>query len=217
MTSINRRTAALSLLTALAGACAGCAALPQDRLAPSGPSRGRVYLFRGLNGIFSTGLDAIGRRLAGEGFTVAVMQYDDWPQALAEIRGSSSRSPLVLVGHSWGADDAIRLAQALNAAPVEPIALLLTLDPVEPPTVPANVRAVVDFYQQNFLLDATPWFHGRPLAVDAPRMTKLENVNLRVDRPDLVTSDLTHGNMTLATPIIHAVIARIEQACARAR
>jgi len=217
LTSVNRRVAVLFLLISFACAGAGCAGLPQERLAASGESRGRVYMFRGLNGVFSTGLDKIGHQLAREGFTVAVMQYDDWPQAEAEIRGSASKSPLVLVGHSWGADDAIQLAQSLAAAPTQPITLLLTLDPVTPPPVPSNVRSVVNLYQTNLILDHTPWFHGLPLVAEAPDQTKLENVDIRRDRPDLVTADLSHGSMTTMPEIMQEVLTRLDQACPPAR
>lgn len=217
MTSVNRRIAALLLAISLGCAFTGCSSAPAARFTSPSAPRCRVYLFLGLAGVFSTGLETLGNELAQESFAVEVLPLDGWDEAEREIRDSDSHSPLVLGGHSFGADVAIRLAQRLAAAPTEPVALLLTLDPVTPPPVPSNVRRVVNLYQTNPLLDNTPFWHGAPLVADAPQETNLKNVDLRRDRPDLVSPDLSHGNMTNSAPILNEARLRVEQACAPRR
>ena len=59
----------------------------------------------------------------------------------AHHRGSpgGSNRRLVLIGHSLGGDDVIKLAERLNQAGI-PVDLLMPIDPVSQGAVPANVR-----------------------------------------------------------------------------
>src|SRR5205085_6729878 len=82
------------------------------------PREGNVYLVRGWIGVFSTGLDTLGEEVNDSGVRALVYQGSQWPDLASEIArkysgAGVSREPLVLVGHSYGADDALRVARAL--------------------------------------------------------------------------------------------------------
>ena len=62
----------------------------------------------------------------------------------------------MLIGHSYGADDVVRVARELDKSNV-PVDLLVTLDPVTPPPVPKNVRHALNIYQSNGARDALPF------------------------------------------------------------
>jgi hypothetical protein len=82
---------------------------------------------------------------------------------------------IILFGHSWGASEAIHLAQELDRRGI-PVLLTIQVDSVEKSGesdgfIPANVREAVNFYQAEGLL------HGRRVirAIDPARTTILGN------------------------------------------
>jgi len=136
------------------GALAGLAALAgcgPTRLAPlAGPPRGRVLLLRGLANFFSTGLNVLTQRLRAAGFDARVHNHVEWrrlaAETIAEDRAGTLPRPLVVIGHSFGADDAIDLVGRLGAAGVA-TDLLVTFDPQWRHEAPRGVRLVVNFHQ----------------------------------------------------------------------
>ncbi len=216
----------LSLLSAVVG----CAHIPPGELtairpvADAGhPRVGNAYLFRGFIGVFSTGMNSLGEELNQQGVTAHVYQSDQWSSVADTIETAyrnknSSREPIVLVGHSYGADNIVRIAQKLKDKNVD-IDLLVTLDPVTPPKVPANVKQVVNLYQSNGALDAMPWLRGIPLEAEPPETpaahnnVKLANVNIRKDRTDLLDDGLNHFNIEKKEKIHGEVIKQIKQVC----
>src|SRR5690606_3520544 len=105
--------------------------------------------------------------------------YSGWRGIAARIEARYARDkralPIVLVGHSFGADAVVYLAQELNKKKI-PVALIVTFDVVTDVTVPPNVRRVVNFYTRGFghLLQGAPGFKGR-----------LENVDARAEDPGI--------------------------------
>jgi hypothetical protein len=142
-TALHRR-AALALLPALA-AC-GTTAVPPLGQAP----RGRVLVLRGLFNIFSTGMTVLTFALRQEGYDATVHNHAEW-RALADRTAAAGREnalprPVAVIGHSFGADDAIQLAGRLGAAGV-PVDLLVTFDPAWVLNVPRGPRRVLNFHQ----------------------------------------------------------------------
>ena len=135
----------------------------------------RVILMRGWFGVFSTGLDGLADELKAKGINAQVVGHLYWSTALAEIqraRAGGDTRPIVLVGHSQGANNVIDIARALEAQRI-PVDLVVTLAPFLQKTIPANVVRAVNFYQ------APGW--GAPLAADRGFHGELSNVNLADD------------------------------------
>src|SRR3954452_10963911 len=158
--------ALLLLLTA-----SGCTTMTPGKLdevrpVSRAPHAGNVYLLRGWIGIFSYGINDLGDKINKDGVRATVYQDDQWHQLAetlrAKYKGAHGPEPLVLIGHSFGADDVVRVAQELASANVT-VDLLVTLDPVTPPEVPPNVRRAVNLYQSNGAWDKVPAFRGVPL------------------------------------------------------
>lgn len=172
------------------GLCAalhGCGALPAANIEPplgdAGPvaCAARVYLLRGLWDIFSLGLDDLAGKLRAEGVAATVLSGPDWPVLVENLsRGGAETSgqaagggdaanaaPLVLIGHSSGADDAVRVARGLNERGV-PVALLILLDATAPPPLPPNVERCFHFYPPVGLSNWLAYlFAGDPVAAEA--------------------------------------------------
>jgi hypothetical protein len=163
-----RRRALAPAAAAAALGLAGCAA-PE----PAGVGRGRVVVLRGLANVFSTGMDRLAARLAAAGYRVELGNHLEWRAAAGRLvaaeRGSRLPRPVAVVGHSLGADDAIRLAGTAGEAGVA-TDLLVTFDPVWVGRVSAGPRRVLNFYLALGLwgrsLGAAPGFAGTIENVD---------------------------------------------------
>src|ERR1700752_1729330 len=80
-------------------------------------SRAHVYLLRGLMNIFSLGMDTLATELSRRGVYTTVDNHADW-QSLAD--GAAARykagteGPIILIGHSLGADAVMEMADYLG-------------------------------------------------------------------------------------------------------
>jgi thioesterase domain-containing protein len=177
---------------------------------------GNVFLLRGFIGIFSTGIDSLGKQIDQTGVQTQVFQDDQWRQLASTLsdryRDVQHPEPLVLIGHSYGADDVVRIARVLDERDVK-VDLLITLDPVTPPAVPKNVARAYNLYQSNGAWDSLPWLRGVPLSKEDRFTGKLENHDIRVDRTELLEPDLDHFNIEKKQKIHADVIAQVLSVC----
>jgi hypothetical protein len=77
-----------------------------------------------------------------------------------------------------------------------------SFDPVTPKPVPENVRQCFNYFQSNGVWDFFPWLRGVPLKSDGPA---IHNLNLRVDRQDLLQPDTSHATIA-GNPLLHREI-----------
>lgn len=128
---------------------------------PSG--KGIVYLLRGGANIFSTGMDEIADKLDDRGVDARSTGHASWPDVAREAREryEKKRQPIIIVGHSFGANAAILAAEELGKHNI-PVALVVTFDPTAALQAPANVRWLVNFYSntvQGMNLEVRPSAH----------------------------------------------------------
>ena len=142
----------------------------------------RAFLIHGLAGgrpfYFSGGLDVLARKLNAQGVSASVHAQGSFLRPYGEVgaiaaaaraaAGEGAR-PL-LIGHSMGADAALKVAVQLEAARVA-VPLVVCFDPTSfrlmfgAPPVPANVARALCFYQKisplgRGMLRAAPGFTG---------------------------------------------------------
>src|SRR4029434_3568250 len=92
----------------------------------------KVVLLRGWFGVFSSGLDSLADELKAKGVHAQVAGHLSWKTAVSDIlreRAAGKTAPLVLMGHSQGANNVIDMARALAAHNVR-VDLLVTRVPV---------------------------------------------------------------------------------------
>lgn len=170
---------------------------------PNVDTQAQIYLLRGLANVFSRGMDEMYTRLRTYGFTPHILNHRGW-QTSAETIARNFRSgrtaPIVLVGHSLGANNSCRLAQRLNGQGI-PVAYLALFDPTRTCTVPENVRFFVNFYQNN----------GQGRRASFPPARNEEKVNLNLTS----SPGLTHTNMDQNERLQNIVIGRILEVTAR--
>lgn len=161
---------------------------------------GHLYAMRGFLGIFSTGMDTLCRKLNQRHILLSAAVADEVAdiyrkQLLHAYQLGDMTGPLILVGHSYGADDQIRTARYLGRHKIE-VTLLLLLDPVTPPTIPANVQRCVDIYKSHPLTDWLPFLRGVPVHVADPKFTRLTDINLRYAKVGFNTGPVNHMNIS---------------------
>jgi hypothetical protein len=157
--------------------------------------RAHVYLFRGLADVFSVGMDTLTDELNKRGVYATSHSHTDWKsiadKAAADYK-SGKEGPIILIGHSLGADAVMEMADYLGDKGV-PVALVVPFDGTQSFPAPGNVGRVLNFTQRDYAhMRPGPGFRG-----------SLSNVDLSADHSiDHVTID--------ESPQLHArVIAEV--------
>jgi len=109
----------------------------------------QIFLFKGLADIFSAGMDTLAAKLAARGVVARVANHstsDSLADAVIQRYRAGGRGPIVIIGHSLGADAAVEMAQRLNEARV-PVALVVGFGATRSFDIPPNVGRAVNYYQ----------------------------------------------------------------------
>jgi len=180
------------------------------------PRAGHAYLIRGLIGLFSYGIDRMTEKVAAAGVEAHVFQEDQTPilgKTIVEKykAARNTHEPIVLIGHSLGADDAIKISKMLQAENI-PVDLLITVDATRPPLVPGNVKLCYNYYQPS-IFDGTGILRGVPLQLEPGAKTVLYNYNIRGERKDLLEWDTNHVNIDKNTKIHTDVVKHVLEIC----
>jgi len=169
----RRLAAALTLTCLTALMLTPAAAQPAAAKEHEAPSRPHVYLLRGLMNIFSLGMDQLAAKIAQRGIAASVHNHAEADAIVAKIAAQyrgGDRGPVILIGHSLGADAVMTMAQALNRDGV-PVALVIPFDGTGSYVTPKNVACVLNLTQRNYAyMRSCAGFHG-----------KLTNVNVSGD------------------------------------
>jgi len=195
---IARRVLTLMIVIGIFAGAAGHRAAAKE-VGKTGANRPyQVYLLKGLADIFSSGMDFLQAKLRARGIVGEVRSHADADEladsATMKWHGGA-RGPIIIIGHSLGADAAIRMAQRLGEAGV-PVALLVTFSPVDSAPASANVARAVNYFQS-----ASAW-HGQ-ITRGAGFRGALENVDL-AEAPGI-----THFNIEKAERLHAATIAKV--------
>jgi hypothetical protein len=175
---------------------------------------GQVYLVRGLTGMFSTGMDHLGKLLRQQGVAAAVIMHTQGADAAdAIIANSAPGTPIIIIGHSLGADEAVSIARRLEESH-RTVDLLITLDPIDAPRVPANVLHAVNYYRPG-TLGIIPLFRGTPLHAEAgaPSVT---NIDLN-DDPRLLEPGTNHFTIDKNSLIQEEIVRQVLAICDKPR
>lgn len=209
-----------ALIVVLAAPTGGCAA---PRIGSATGSRaGRVFCMRGLLDVFSLGLNDLAERLRSEGVAAIPVSGPSW-QALgreihqAWLRGDL-RGPLVLIGHSHGADNAVRMAQQIRQWNID-VDLLVLLDATSPPGVPSNVARCLHLYRPTVFGDLLPLvFAGNPVeAEDGNARTEIVNMIVSREIFGPAASHIDHFNIDASAPVHDLVVKEVLRICPQRR
>ena len=141
----------------------------------------RVYLLRGLMDVFSVGLDQLAAELRQRGIEAVVgnhsLSSEYASEAAADCKAGRINS-IAIVGHSLGAGAGVEMADQLGQAGVK-VGLVVTVDPVDKTTVPANVRTLENFYVSGGAgqtVERSGGFHGALQNIDMSAEPGMDHV-----------------------------------------
>ena len=181
-----RRVAAIGLIAALAAMPLGLhARTAQAQARPQGQPH--VYLFHGIFAFLSLGMDEIAEKLGRRGIHATLHGFDEWQSVAAQAAAAyqaGTVDPIILIGHSLGANSVMKIADYLNNVNV-PVALAVTFDSTDTYYAPKNVSRLLNFTRY-FEMRRGPGFRG-----------SLTNINLKSD------PQITHLNID-RTPRLQA-------------
>jgi thioesterase domain-containing protein len=145
----------------------------------SADSRAHVYLLRGLLNIFSLGMDTLSDELNRRGVYATVDNHADW-QELADSAAArykaGTEGPIIIIGHSLGADAAMSMAAYLGQRGV-PVALVVPFDGTDSYPASANVGRVLNL-SQHYWMTRGPGFHGTLINVDLRNDPNIDHLTI---------------------------------------
>ncbi len=134
---------------------------------PQAQGPAQVYLLRGFLNVFSLGMDDLATKLQAKGISATVMNHAEADIVTSRIMttyNAGNHGPVVLVGHSLGADAVVEIANALARYNI-PVALLVMFDGTEPHQIPGNVTSAIN-YTKHFTVAPWPGSRGTVSNVD---------------------------------------------------
>ena len=165
----KRRLAAAMAITGLTAlTLAPAAAQPIAPKEREAPSRAHVYLMRGLMNIFSLGMDQLAAAIAQRGIPATVYNHAEADAVVTEIAAhyrAGERGPIILIGHSLGANAVMTMAQSLNRDGI-PVALVIPFDGTASYYASKNVACVLNLTQNYAYMRSGAGFHGKLMNVN---------------------------------------------------
>jgi pimeloyl-ACP methyl ester carboxylesterase len=140
-----------------------------------------VYLLRGLFNVFSLGMDSLTEELKRRGVDATVHGYGEW-QTLADRAAADYKAgkegPIILIGHSLGADAVMEMAAYLGRKGV-PVALVVPFDGTKSLAASDNVGRVLNLTQRDYAyVRGGPGFHGALSNVDVSSDSSIDHINI---------------------------------------
>jgi len=178
------------------------------RKTPQAQAPTKVYLLRGFLNVFSLGMDDLAGKLQADGIAATVANHADADYIASRILttyNSGSRGPIVLIGHSLGADAICEVANTLARYNI-PIALLVLFDGTEPHQIPANVTTAIN-YTKHFMIAPAPGSRGTVSNVDLSGDPGIDHLSIDT-APSLQAQVLNYVLQAAAPPPPRAPVQR---------
>jgi hypothetical protein len=159
---------------------------------PQAQGPAKVYLLRGFLNIFSLGMDDLATKLQANGISATVTNHADADLVTSHIAAtynSGDHGPIVLIGHSLGADAIVEVADALALYNI-PVALMVLFDGTEPHQIPANVITAIN-YTKHFMIVLGPGSRGSISNVDFSADPGIDHLSIDTV-PSLQTQTLSY-------------------------
>ena len=143
--------------------------------------RAHVYLLRGLMNIFSLGMDTLADELNRRGVYATVDNHAEW-QSLANQAAANYKAgkegPIIIIGHSLGADAAMEMANYLGARGV-PVALVVPFDGTQSFSAGPGVGRVLNLTQRDYAyMRRGPGFSGSLVNVDVSSDPNIDHLTI---------------------------------------
>lgn len=160
------------------------AAKPSGKSSPKRVAQagtGHVYLLRGLLNIFSLGMDDLAAKIQAKGISASVHNHSEW-QGLADDIAAKYKAgrhgPVILVGHSLGADAVMYMGEYLGKKGV-PVALVVPFDGTGSFAASSNVQRVMNLTQRDYAyMRKGNGFRGELSNIDVSNQAGIDHINI---------------------------------------
>lgn len=156
----------------------------ERKAAPAPRARGgsgHVYLLRGLLNVFSLGMDDLAAKLQARGVAATVHNHAEWQSLADEIAAkykAGKHGPIVLIGHSLGADAVMIQAEYLGKKGV-PVALVVPFDGTGSYAASPNVSRVMNLTQRDYAyMRRGNGFRGQLQNIDVSKDSSIDHINI---------------------------------------
>jgi hypothetical protein len=160
------------------------AAKPAAKSAPKRAAQagsGHVYLMRGLLNIFSLGMDDLAAKIQAKGISASVHNHSEWQGISDEIAAkykAGKHGPIILVGHSLGADAVMFMGEYLGKKGV-PVALVVPFDGTGSFAASSNVARVMNLTQRDYAhMRRGSGFRGELSNIDVSNQAGIDHINI---------------------------------------
>ncbi|GMU22675.1 MAG: hypothetical protein AMXMBFR13_27600 [Phycisphaerae bacterium] len=181
----------------------------------------QVYNILGLNDEYSRGLIDLTDKMIAAGMHATWINDTAWQGLGLEIQqayeNGTLSGDLVFVGHSFGADDCVKLARQLNEKSI-PVKLLVLIDSTFAPPIPPNVDRCLHLYIPTLFGDLFPnTFAGNPVKAETGN-THTQVVNRLIDYVNFGAAGLETDHFSVdSSAVIHEAVIEEVRAYAGAR
>ncbi len=134
---------------------------------------GDIIFVRGGFNVFSAGLDQMAKTLVKKGIKSRVTQFTDTDSTVSTIlrhQKQFGRKPVILIGHSLGANQVIRIAQILLKKRVR-VNYMALFAATNPKPIPRNVIKATNYY-----FKTNGW--GKPILRGKGTRGRIKNIDL---------------------------------------
>lgn len=156
------------------------------KLVPATAKGGRVIILRGLYNIFSRGMDALAIRFIDNGVQVMLEAHKNWNQIAEKLKTQYKADPktvppIILIGHSLGADASLVMANWLGLNGV-PVRLIVAFDGVaQTHPVIGTVQEIINYYKPNGYgqkVEVSKSFNGTLTNIDLSKRKDIDHLNI---------------------------------------
>jgi pimeloyl-ACP methyl ester carboxylesterase len=148
---------------------------------PGGYKRGRIIILRGLQNIWSRGMDQLAKKFEAQGVKSVILDnHVRWQKiandAIADYKKNKDITPIIIIGHSLGGDAALVMSNWMvqNGVPVRLIVVFDAVADTHP--LEGGIQEVINFYK--------PHGYGREVIGNKRFTGTITNVDL-TERKDI--------------------------------
>lgn len=175
----------------------------------------RVFTMRGFLGIFSRGMDTLSTRVNNElqieSISVAALEWPTLSHYIIEQKKlGNMQGPLILIGHSQGADDQIETSRRLAAQHI-PVDLLILIGPFNPNPIPSNVKNVLNLDRSFAAGKVIPFLGHVTVKVVDTNKTKMETLELSETPMHFDLGSINHFNIDKNKQVQDLILSRIKK------
>ena len=147
-------------------------------------ARAHVYLLRGLMNIFSLGMDTLAEKIQRHGIYATIHNYAEW-QTLADQAAAAHHAgkegPIIIVGHSLGADAVMEMSAYLGRKGVPVLSQCRSTPGDRMPR--SNVGRLLNLTHAGYgYMSRGAGFHGSLSNVDVSSDRNIDHLNIDKSR-----------------------------------